>query len=315
MTFTLDRLDRWRAEGEISGPQHAALTAVATRARFSLFVELNALLYVGVLALAGGLAWAAEAWSARWGDAAILLLLSAALGACLAHVFRRAPAYARAQVPSPGLSFDYVLYLGALILSAETAYAEARFHLLASHANAWFLILALVFFGLAYRFDNRFVLSLALATLGGWFGIGLSRFQLPWIDVVRSSALVYGLLVAGAGAWLRRAGVKPHFFDTYLHLGANAIFAACAEGAMQRGGEGWLAALLLAAAIAFVQGIRRRRFAFVVYGVVYAYAGVSVFVLRDVRAFTTALVYVVVSASAMAAVLIGVSRRFARDGA
>ena len=45
---TIDRLDGWKAVGVISEEQHAMLTALVRRERFSVFVELSALLYLGV---------------------------------------------------------------------------------------------------------------------------------------------------------------------------------------------------------------------------------------------------------------------------
>ncbi len=54
---TLDRLDRWKAGGVISADQHVLLRSLVRQERFSLFVEINALLYIGVLSVVGGLAW------------------------------------------------------------------------------------------------------------------------------------------------------------------------------------------------------------------------------------------------------------------
>ena len=50
---TVDRLDEWKAAGIITDVQHSALTALVRRERFSVFVELSALLYLGVLFVVG----------------------------------------------------------------------------------------------------------------------------------------------------------------------------------------------------------------------------------------------------------------------
>src|SRR4030095_4482895 len=52
---TLDRLRHWSQAGLISEEQHQTLRAVVSKERFSLYVELNALLYLGVLSLVAGL--------------------------------------------------------------------------------------------------------------------------------------------------------------------------------------------------------------------------------------------------------------------
>ncbi len=63
-----------------------------------------------------------------------------------------------------------MLYLGSLTWSVELGYIESRFHLLSGQWDLYLLATAVLFFFLAYRFDNRFVLSLALSSLAGWFG-------------------------------------------------------------------------------------------------------------------------------------------------
>ena len=69
---TVDYLDRWLAAGTITAAQHTAISGIVRKQRMSVFVELTALLYFGVLAFAGGLAWTARVYADRWGDAVIV---------------------------------------------------------------------------------------------------------------------------------------------------------------------------------------------------------------------------------------------------
>src|SRR5207249_7022702 len=105
------------------------------------------------------------------------------------------------------------------------------------------LLASAVFFALAYRFDNRWVLSLALSSLAAWFGLRVSRFGLVPGGALRVYALGYGGLVALAGTALHHAGVKTHFLETYLHVAAHVLFIALVSGVGSRGGE-WLLYLL-----------------------------------------------------------------------
>src|SRR5881396_2231843 len=70
------RLEQWKDSGAITAVQYDAIAAMARSDRFSVFVELNTLLYLGVLALAGGISWTMTTFSARLGDAAILSSLT-----------------------------------------------------------------------------------------------------------------------------------------------------------------------------------------------------------------------------------------------
>src|SRR5204863_5599832 len=112
------------------------------------------------------------------------------------------------------IAFDYVLYAGCLVFALELAYLENRFHLLNDNSDLYLLGSAVIFFALAYRFDNRLVLSLALSSLAGWFGVRLSQSPLRYGDSLRPYAIGYGAVVAGMGGWLHRpgkAGIKKHF--------------------------------------------------------------------------------------------------------
>jgi hypothetical protein len=164
------RLEQWKERGIISSEQHTILAGLSRGEPFSLFLELNILLYAGILAFVTGLGWTISTWSQQVGDVLVLTILSAMLAACFGYCFSRAAAWSSAEVPSPNLAFDYVLYLGSLIWSVELAYLEKRFHLLSGKWDLYLLATAGLFFFVAYRFDNRFVLSLALSSLAGWLG-------------------------------------------------------------------------------------------------------------------------------------------------
>src|SRR6185369_5661512 len=155
----LTRLEQWKEGGVISPEQHTLLTALARGEPVSVFLELNILLYAGILAFIGGLGWTVSTWSQQLGEVLVLAVLSAMLAGCFWYCFSRAPAWSAAEVPSPSLVFDYVLYLGSLTWSVELAYIEKRFHLLSGQWDLYLLATAGLYFFLAYRFDNRFVLS------------------------------------------------------------------------------------------------------------------------------------------------------------
>jgi hypothetical protein len=311
----LSRLEYWKSTGAISGAQYDAISALARKDRFSVFVELNTLLYLGVLSGVAGIGWTVTTYSARLGDAAVLSSLTCVFCWSLYYCFARALPYSRRQVEHPGLGFDYVLYLGCLVFAIELAYLESRFHLFQADWDHSLLLASVVFFALAYRFDNRFVLSLALSSLAGWLGVRVSRFGLLPGGRLRACALAYGGLVAAAGITLNNAGVKKHFLEAYLHIAANVLFVALLSGVGGRGAEAllYLLALLGLAGLAIVEGVRFKRFAFVVYGVLYGYAGFSARMIREFPSFTSLLTYFVVSATTVILALTVVARKFGRE--
>jgi hypothetical protein len=309
----LARLEQWREQGKISPEQCAHLAGLARGEPFSLFLELNVLLYAGVLAFVAGLGWTVSTWSHQLGDVLVLTTLSSILAACSWYSFSRAPAWSLAETPAPSPIFDYVLYLGSLVWSLELAYIENRFHVLSGQWDLYLLATAVLYFFLAYRFDNRFVLSLGLSSLAGWFGLSISHWSGHEDATYRQYALLYCLLVGVGGALLQRSGLKPHFFGTYLNVVANILFWALLLGVINREGYGlWFFALLIACGASLAWGLTRRQFAFVAYAAVYGYVGVSSLFLRDVNDGTAVFGYFVVSGVAMLVVLVQIGRRFGR---
>ena len=301
---TVALLQKWRDSGAISAGQFDTLIAIVRKERFSVFVELNVLLYLGVLSLVAGVGWTINNYFADLGDAAILIGLTALLMSSLYYCFSH----------EPGMVVDYILYLACLTLAAELAYIEARFEVLRDHWDYYVLLSAFVYFFFAYRFDNRLVLSLALSTLAAWFGVKISRFDLISSDSLRAAAIGYGLIVSGGGLLLAHHGIKKHYLETYLHVGANVLFIALVSGAIDRNAN-WMYLLgLVALAVVSIQaGVHFRRFVFVVYGTIYGYLGVSGEILRRLGTDTAALWYIVVSSTIVILAIVMLARRFGRE--
>ena len=289
------------------------LTALVRGERFSVFVELSALLYLGVLSIVGGLAWTFREYVTSLGDVAILSILALLMAVSFGYCFTRTAPYSNDEVDSPTPVFDYVLYFGCLMFSSTLAFIEARFGLF----HGWdthLLVAAIVFGVLAYRFDNRFVLSLALSTLAGYLGLKMAIFDPLHNDRVRMVALLYGALLIGIGLVLNRQSIKKHFLDVYLQLGANAILLATISGVFEAGiGPAYLGMLLMLSAASIYLGVRYGRFAFVAYGTLYGYAGLSARLLNQVSSPTLALAYLVVTGSIVVIALVVLARRFGRD--
>jgi hypothetical protein len=310
---TLERLDGWKSAGVITEAQHATLSQIVRRERFSLFVELNALLYVGVVSIVAGLGSTFRDYVVNLGDVAILSILALLMAGSFGYCFVKAPAYSNDEIESPSFGFDYVLYFACLVMSATLAFIETRFAVFQGWGTH-LLIAALVFGALAYRFDNRFVLSLALSTLAAFLGLTISDFDTLDTNRLRFAGFLYGAFLIGVGTWLHRQGVKRHFLEVYVQLGANALLMAAISGVLERG-VGWIyvVVLLALAATAIYLGVRYRRFAFVTYGTLYGYAGLSVYLLDAVGGITLGLTYFVFTGSIVVVLLVLVARRFGRD--
>lgn len=309
----LERLEQWEEQGAISPEQHAHLAGLCRREPFSLFLELNILFYGGVVAFVAGLGWTVTTWSRQLGDVLVLAVLTTILASSFWYCFSRAPAWSVAEASTSNPLFDYVLYLGSLVWCVELAYLEARFHVLSGQWDYYLLATAIFFFFLAYRFDNRFVLSLALSSLAGWFGISVSRWPSDQEAAYRQCALIYCLVIGIGGALFNRRSIKPHFFGTYLNIATNVLFWAILSGVFKSQGYGvWVFVLLVTCAASLAWGLLRRQFVFVAYSMIYGYVGVSSIIVREASDETFFLTYFVITAVAMLVGLIQIARRFGR---
>ena len=173
----LARLEHWKQQGSISPEQHTYLASLCRGEPFSLFLELNVLLYAGVLAFVAGLGWTVTTWSRQLGDVVVLTVLSTILAACFWYCFSRAPAWCFAETPAHNAIFDYVLYLGSLVWCVELAYVENRFHVLSGvferqGYGLWFLALLIACgASLAWGLTRRQFAFVAYSAVYGYVGL------------------------------------------------------------------------------------------------------------------------------------------------
>jgi len=257
------------------------LLRVARGELVSVFWELRALLYVGVLMITAGVGLLVKENLDRIGPVAVAAGIGLAAAAALAWVARTAPPFSWreswGEAPSPNLAFDYVLLLGVLLAAADLAYVEVHFTPLGA-AWPWHLLIVSVFTGLAaFRFDSRVVFSLSLSTFAAWRGISASGLggDLFWEragDALPWNAIACGALFALLGFGLKRTGRKAHFEPMAVTLGWLLILGGLA---LKLESAAWAAALLLTGAGLAAGAYRFRRFPLFAFGVIAAYAALS----------------------------------------
>jgi hypothetical protein len=267
------------AEQVIDEPTARRMVALDRGEIFSLFVELRFALYASVLAITTGIGLLLKNNLDRIGPVTLIVVLALIAAACYTSALRTRLRHAERSIGG-----DYVLLLGALILSADLGYAEAQFHWLGAHWSWHLLILAVLHAVTAYSFDSRLVLSVSLTSLAGWFGIynqfGVDNF----LDFDNSLGDVgaQGLVCASViMAWreLHRRFVKSQTFtEIFEHFAAHTSFcgalALSFESSTRYVG---IVLVIILAAINIRKGLAHAQEAFVVYGVAYAAFGLCVF--------------------------------------
>ena len=314
----VEAIESLRVGGTLSSEQAAVLSRPARGELVSVHWELRTLLYAGVLLATTGVGLFLKEYHDRLGPAALASILALAAAVCIVYVFRRSPPFSWEATKTPHLAVDYVLLLGVLLLGSDLAYVETQFRWLGANWPLHLLIVSILYFLAAYRFDSRVVLSLALSTFAAWRGVsaalpfsGLRGFDAT--AVVRANALGCGVLFLALGYLSVRLRRKAHFEPVYATVGLLLLFGGLLSGVFEWSGEGWLlweAALLVCAGVTIAIAYRLRRPLDFAIGVLAAYLGLMralAFLLEgseSILAFTIAF-----SSLAVLAFLIRMQRR------
>jgi hypothetical protein len=302
-----------RDAGLLPADRAAFLSDIETGRLFSVSAELRSVLYLGALFVVYAVGATVNKYKALLGPMAVNLPLLAGLAATFAYIHLHRVPFSKGWVDSPDRAFDYVLFLGCALVGIECAYLEGQYRLLKDHWDWYLAGSSVLFFYLAYRHDNRMVLSMALANAAAWMGVRWNRWGFDDQEVLLS---VFGLASAGAGTALQSAGWKPHFQDTYLHFGVHALLLGLLIGCFSSGmlEPFYLTALLGACAFVIVRAYRARRFVYFLYGVLYAYAGAAFKLTEHFRA-SEALLTHAVGAASLAAVIFVFRGKLKQEGA
>jgi hypothetical protein len=276
------------------------LLAQDRREVFSLHPELRILGWGGAMLLATAAGLVLKNNLDRIGPLALAVLLGLTAASCYAFVWWR-----RARA---GVIDDYVLLLGALLVSADVAFIESQFHLLGHAWHRHFLILAVLHGVTAYRFRSRIVLSLSVAALTAWLGVREHPFGDASDYAIRAFVCAL-LLLAWRSAHVRfdRNIAARDFAPTFEHFAANLAFAGSIALMFESATRvlGCLLALAVAAAV-IGWGIRTKRELFVLYAFLYAVLAVEVlfahFVTIDVLIFLFVAVSIIVAIVALFAI-------------
>ena len=244
---------------------------------FSVYSELRFALYASVVAITTGIGLLLKDNLDRIGPVTMIAVLALIAAACYASAIRT-----KRRGEERSIGGDYVLLLGALILSADIGYAEAQFHWFGAHWSWHLLVLAALHGAAAYFFNSRLLLAVSLTSLAGWFGIqGDIDTLFSYNGKLRETG-VHALVCASViMAWReihRRTSQPQPFLEVLEHFAANTSFWGAL--ALSFHDQTRIIGMLIVLGLAIVsirKGLQNRQEAFVVYGVTYGTLGLCVF--------------------------------------
>jgi len=277
------------AAGLIGEPATSRAIALERGEIFSVFEEVRFALYAAVAAITAGIGILVKQNLDHIGPLTLVVTLALVAAACYGAAIRT-----RLRQETRTIGGDYVLLLGALILSADLGYAEIQFHWLGSHWSLHFLILAVLHAVTAYALDSRLVLSVSLTSLAGWFGVEghiQNLFQLD--NTIRESGFEALVCASVMFIWREaheRLGGTAQFKEIFQHFAANLGFwgaiALCFTPNSRLAG---VVVLIVLAVASIRKGLQDSQEIFVGYGIAYATLGMCIVESRIVSGLLAAL--------------------------
>ena len=210
------------------------ITLYQKKGIFSLRSELLLMIYFSVILFTSGIGVIVYNNIDSIGHLAILSANFILMLVCFYFSFKKAKGYANDEVVFENPLYDYLVLTGSLLACIFLGYINFQYQIIDDSYAYVSLISALLCFFVAYYFDNRIVLSLAITSLAAFIGISITPKSLFQNEVYSSLQLTYSGLVLGIGllVWMEhtlKTKIKAHFHFVYatfaLHLLGVCILA------------------------------------------------------------------------------------------
>lgn len=230
-TSQMTELNKLFKNGHITEEQYKSIASFEDNRLFSIHWELRTILYLGILLLSSGIGILVYLNIDTIGHQAILAAVGLACFACLYYIHKHQLPYTHQPVSHTSPFFDYVVLLGCLLFAVFIGYFQYQYSLFGDHYGILVFIPTILSFYLAYRFDHKGVLSIAITGLASTFGLSVTPRQLidgnnfSELSVV-FTALGLGIILAAWAWYSDKQNIKQHFSFTYNNFALTILCIA-----------------------------------------------------------------------------------------
>ena len=253
---------------------------------FSLHWELKTLLYLGVVLLNIGLGFLIYQNIDTIGHAVIIGLISLICVACFTYSARNVPFFSLKELKNPTIHYDYAVLLGCLTFLIVEGYLQYQYTFFGTRYGLATFIPMLLFFFVAYYFDHRGALSLAIVALGSWVGITITPLELLNRNDFSSELLIYtgillGILLCFIGYLSELKDIKKHFAFTYFNFGCHLFFITALSGLFNLEQYLLFVPLIICGIVFFTWYARKNAsFYFLLFAIIYGYIALTYLILK-----------------------------------
>jgi len=315
--------DELKNKNLIDDSQFQFLEAIRTDKIISIFYELRGMLYLGILLFTSGLGYIAYKNIGSIGHIVAILLIAVAIGFGFRFINKWSLPFAHNQVENEHSHYDYLVLLVGLLIIALFTYIQVYFDMVEQLLNGSSFLSAAVFVFMAYRYDNKALLALAITALAAGVGLSISPVnwvQGEWMDVenLMYTSQFFGLILIGIGQWSEYKFIKSHFRFTYQNFGLLLFFSG-AIAAIFASSLAWLFVFLVVLTASFVlyYSWRLKEFLFFIYGSIAGYVAITYLIFntlnRNEDGFYLLIYYIPISCIAYVTLLLRNKSHFAND--
>lgn len=252
---------------------------------FSLHTELLFLLYLSVLLFTGGVGTLIYKNIDSIGHMAILAVNFVLMAVCFYFSFKKAKGFSKEEVLFENPIYDYVVLTGSILGCIFIGYLQYQYNIFGNDFSLVSLFSAIICFGIAYYFDSRMVLSMAITALAAFVGITLTPKTVFENEIYSNPTLSYyglalGILLILWTVYSLRNNLKKHFYFVYFTFAQHLLGVSIIAGLLE---ENWLLFVpLLVGAVYYFYRISYQFSAtsFFVFSFIYGYIGVNILLFK-----------------------------------
>ncbi len=294
MKYEEEIAEHFHNKNAIDERSYESIVSNLSAQKFSLHWELCTLLYFGITLFTSGLSVFIYNNIGELGHIALIILLFGACAASYWYIFKNALPFSNMQVNHTNPFYDYAVLLASLLLISAVGYLQFKYNLLGNFASFSALIISLILFATAFRFDHKGVLTLAISFHASFFGLVVTPLQ--FLDNMENFAeqnllhvaLGLGLLLYAYVFIINYLQVKLHFAIVLLNFAVNIFLIAALMGVFtQSFSVIYYLVLLVGSIVSFFQAKHYQSFAIYLTLVLTNFIALSYFILKALFDFDT----------------------------
>lgn len=263
----------------------------------SIHWELRTLLYFGISLLSSGLGILIYQNIESIGHNVLIGLIALICISLFYFTFKNAKSFSWKLVENQEKFKDFALLGACISFLILGGYLQFQYNIFGERYGLATMIPAAVFFGLAYRFDHRGVLSMGITSLASSIGLSITPTRLLKDNDFLSQELVMSAIILGASLiffsfFMEKRKMKAHFSFTYLFFGLNLAAIAALSGVFNFDLNVIYALIVIVLAIGSISYSRQSKsYIFMLLGVIYGYVAISYFFIQLMNKFESIFLY------------------------